>query len=149
VISASRFHELALGLPAVSAASHFERTAFRVPRRIFVTLAADGRDANFRFDLDLQEAIVRALPEAFAPIEGGWGRAGWTRCDLARVKESDLVSALREAHGLASEPPPRAAKKKPAKTNETKTASAKPKRAPGKTSAAIARKTAPGRSRPT
>ena len=39
---------LALSLEGASEAPHFERTAFRA-RRIYVTLAADGKTANFMF----------------------------------------------------------------------------------------------------
>jgi len=39
--------ERALALENSSAVPHFDRLAFRTPRRIFATLAADGSDINF------------------------------------------------------------------------------------------------------
>ena len=56
---------------------------------------------------DTQE-VCEALPNAFAPVPGGWGRMGYTTVSLRAVSEADLTSALGEAHGRASEP-----KKKP------------------------------------
>lgn len=106
MVTADRAAELALALPGVTSAPHFDRTAFRVPRRIFATLGAGGRDLNLRLDPELQAAVVEARPRAFAAIAGGWGRQGWTRCDLDAVAEIDLVRALAEAHTLAGLPPP-------------------------------------------
>jgi hypothetical protein len=34
-------------------------------------------------------------------VPGGWGRRGATRCDLEKVDEATLMSALRAAHHLA------------------------------------------------
>lgn len=49
-LSATRARQLLLGFDDVRAAPHFDRTAFRTPRRIFATLANDGRDVDFMFD---------------------------------------------------------------------------------------------------
>lgn len=106
MVTAERTTELALSLPDASAAPHFDRTAFRVPRRIFATLGPGGRDLNLRLDPEIQAAVIEARPGAFAAIPGGWGRQGWTRCDLEAVAEPDLVRALGEAHALAGLPPP-------------------------------------------
>jgi hypothetical protein len=106
MVTVERATELALSLPDTTSAPHFDRTAFRVPRRIFATLGARARDLNLRLDPELQTAVVEGRPRAFAPIAGGWGRQGWTRCDLDAVAEIDLTRALREAHALATTPPP-------------------------------------------
>jgi hypothetical protein len=42
---------IALSLTGTSEAPHFDRAAFKVAR-IYVTLAADGRTANFKFTPD-------------------------------------------------------------------------------------------------
>jgi hypothetical protein len=68
---------LALALEGTTEAPHVDRTAFKAAR-IFVTLAADGRTANFKFMTDEQEFKCMMAPEAFAPVPQGWGRMGWT-----------------------------------------------------------------------
>lgn len=113
MVTKARLEKLALALPGTVKVPHMERTAFRVPARIFATLAADGSDVNLRLDASLQAAACEARPKAFAPVAGGWGRMGWTRCALDAVEEVDLVRVLGEAHALASEPAP---KKKAART---------------------------------
>ena len=108
MIRANRFRELALSFAGALEVPHMDRVAFRTKRRIFATLAPDGGSANLLLDLDLQEAVCEALPKAFAPVPGGWGRMGYTTVSLRAVSEADLTRALGEAHARASEP-----KKKP------------------------------------
>jgi hypothetical protein len=104
VITAARFRSLALSFAGAYDAPHFDRTAFRTKRRIFATLAADGATANLMFDPEQQEVICGALPGAFSPVPGGWGRMGATTVDLRVVSEQDLAGALTEAHARASAP---------------------------------------------
>ncbi len=98
--------EWALALENASEALHFDRTAFRTPRRIFATLGADGCDMNFMFDPMLQAFYCEQAPDAFSPVPGGWGRMGATRCDLARVDPATFRGALAAAHARASQPSP-------------------------------------------
>jgi hypothetical protein len=107
MVTKARFEKLALALPGTTKAPHMDRTAFRVPARIFATLARDGSDVNFRLETNMQAVACEARPSAFQPVHGGWGRMGWTRCILAAVEETDLANLLAEAHALASAPRPR------------------------------------------
>lgn len=104
MVTAARFRAIALSLEGAIEVPHMERAAFRTKRRIFATLPPDGASANLLLDRDLQEAICSALPKAFAPVPGGWGRMGYTTVTLRAVGEADLVRALTEAHARASEP---------------------------------------------
>ena len=106
-VDPARVRELALGLPLASEAAHFERLAFRTPRKIFATLGAGGGDLNLMFDPDLCDFYCERAPDAFAPVSGGWGRRGATRCNLGQVDEATLTSALRAAHQLAAPRPKR------------------------------------------
>jgi hypothetical protein len=104
MVSAARFRTIALSLEGALEVPHMDRAAFRTKRRIFATLPPDGGSANLLLDLDLQEALCDALPKAFSPVPGGWGRMGYTTVNLRAVSEADLISALGEAHALASAP---------------------------------------------
>jgi hypothetical protein len=66
-----------------------------------VTLAADGRTANFKFTPDEQEFKCQLAPEVFAPIENAWGRQGWTTAELSAASEDDLRAALAMAYAHA------------------------------------------------
>jgi len=102
-LSKARARKLLQRFEDVSEAPHFDRTAFRTPRRIFATLAADGRDVNFMLDPLEQASLCEIAPAALAPVPGGWGRMGWTRCDLKKVDEALFVAASEAAHARAAE----------------------------------------------
>lgn len=98
----ARVRELALALPQTSEAPHFDRLAFRTPRKIFATLSVSAEDLNLMFNPDLRDFYCEQAPQAFAPVPGGWGLRGATRCDLQHVDEPTLASALKAAHELAA-----------------------------------------------
>ncbi len=99
---------LALALAGTIEAPHFNRAAFKVAR-IYVTLAADGRTANFKFTPDEQEFKCMMAPEALAPVPGGWGRQGWTTATLSAMSAPQLEDALATAwrHAVAKKRPRR------------------------------------------
>ena len=103
-VTKQRAHELALSLENASAAPHFDRVAFRTPRRIFATLARSGGDMNFMFDLAQQARFCELAPRAITPVPGGWGRMGATRCDLAAIDAKTFGAALKAAHERANAP---------------------------------------------
>lgn len=101
-VDPARARELALSLPSASEASHFDRLAFRTPRKIFATLNAAAGNLNLMFNPDLRDFYCEQAPHAFAPVPGGWGLRGATSCDLRSVDEATLMSALEAAHRLAA-----------------------------------------------
>ena len=87
---------MAMALEGTSEAPHFDRAAFKVAR-IYVTLAGDGKTANFKFAPDEQEFKCMILPDAFTPVPNAWGRQGWTTATLSALSKADLQSALEMA----------------------------------------------------
>jgi YjbR len=87
---------IALSLEGTTEAPHFDRTAFRA-RRIYVTLAAHGKTANFMFAPEEQEFKCMMAPEAFAPVPNAWGRRGATTAILSKLTTAELEDALRMA----------------------------------------------------
>lgn len=104
-VTAKRARELALSLENASSYPHFDRIAFRTPRRTFATLALSGADMNFMFDPAEQAHFCALVPDALTPVSGGWGRMGWTRCELSRIDAATFKAALLAAHARASLPP--------------------------------------------
>ncbi len=96
---------LALALEGTVAAPHFDRTAFKV-RRIYATLANDGRLLNLMLTPDEQAFKVMMAPDVFAQLPNGWGRNGATSVDLSAISLDELGASLRMAweHGRATKP---------------------------------------------
>ena len=99
--TADDLRRLAIALEGTTEASHFDRSAFRVAR-IYVTLAADGRTANFKFTPDEQELKCMLAPEAFSPIPNAWGKRGWTTAQLSKLSTAELDAALKTASAHAT-----------------------------------------------
>jgi hypothetical protein len=105
-VTPARARDFALALPDSSEKAHFDRAAFRTPKRIFATLGAKA-DLNLMFDPDLQAHYCAMAPDAFAPLDNAWGRQGATVCDLKKVDAATLKSALLAAHARANAPSPK------------------------------------------
>ena len=103
-VTPKRARELALSLDNTSSYPHFDRIAFRTPQRTFATLALTGADINFMFDLAEQAHFCALAPDAISPVPGGWGRMGWTRCELSRLDAATFKAALVAAHARANRP---------------------------------------------
>ncbi|AXK83441.1 MmcQ/YjbR family DNA-binding protein [Pseudolabrys taiwanensis] len=101
--TAKDLRRLALALEGTQEAPHFDSAAFKVAR-IYVTLAADGKTANFKFTPDEQQMKCTVAPDAFAPVPNAWGQQGWTTATLANLKADELKPALTTAwsHATAS-----------------------------------------------
>ncbi len=108
--TAADLRRLALSLEGTTEAPHFDRAAFKA-RRIYVTLAADGKTANFAFTPDEQEFKCMILPGAFAPVPNKWGQQGWTTLTLSKVDRDQLKAALETAYAHAA-PKPKAPRRK-------------------------------------
>ena len=91
--TARDFRRIARSLEGTSEAPHFERTAFKV-KRIYATLAPDGRSANFMFTPEEQALKCAVAPEAFVAIPNAWGARGATTAKLAALSVAELRAAL-------------------------------------------------------
>ena len=67
------FRTLALSLPEALEAPHFERTSFRVGKKIFATMTANGTEAMVRVaPKERLQALLETHPGVF------FGHGGWT-----------------------------------------------------------------------
>jgi hypothetical protein len=90
--------KLALSLPEVTEEPHFEKIAFKVKKKIFLT----HNHAKNRVCVKLSESdqdlfsladntIVYAVPNKF-------GKQGWTLIELEKVNEALLIDAIKTAY---------------------------------------------------
>jgi hypothetical protein len=100
--TAADVRKLALALEGTTEHPHFERTAFKV-RRIYATLARDGKSINLNLTPEEQEFKTMLAPGIYSKIANKWGSSGWTTVDLAAIGQAELKAALQMAweHGRA------------------------------------------------
>jgi hypothetical protein len=92
------FRRIALSLSETNEGAHMGHADFRVNGRMFATLGwPDKAWAMVKLPLELQDALIRAAPEAFKPASGAWGRQGSTMVHLADADEATLKDAIKSA----------------------------------------------------
>jgi hypothetical protein len=99
LVTAEQFRRLALGFPEAIESSHMNHPDFRVRGgKIFATLAyPDKQWGMVKLSPEQQEEFVRAKPEVFVQVKGGWGRGGATSVLLRVAKSRELRPAMAAA----------------------------------------------------
>jgi len=88
----------ALALPEAHEAPHFERTSFRVAKKIFATLTRDGREAMVKLPSpDDVEGLLASYPETFFSYGTWTTRNGALGVRLAKAKAAMMEPLLTEA----------------------------------------------------
>jgi hypothetical protein len=99
LVTGEQFRRLALGFPEAFESSHMRHPDFRVRGgKIFATLAyPDTKWGMVKLTPEQQEEFVRAEPEVFEPVTGGWGRGGATSVRLRAATAKILKQAMAAA----------------------------------------------------
>ena len=88
------FRRMALCLPEASEGAHMGHPDFRVRGKIFATIWPDDGWGMVKLTLDQQAMFMRAEPEVFVPVKGGWGRKGATNVRLESANPTTVRRAL-------------------------------------------------------
>jgi len=78
MISVSEVQDLALSFPETVESPHFEKTSFRVRKKIFLTLNRNKKEAVVKLSEKDQDIYCMEPGGAILPVEGAWGKKGWT-----------------------------------------------------------------------
>lgn len=92
------FKSLALSFPEVVEQPHFEKTSFRVRKKIFVTLDESKMEAVIKLNEIDQSVFSDYDPTTIFPVTNKWGKQGWTVVKLHSVKTEMLRDALKCAY---------------------------------------------------
>lgn len=94
MISLSYFRKLAMSFNEVEEAPHFDKTSFRVRKKIFATLDTGIGRACVKLSVADQDAFCGIDTGMIYPVPGAWGRKGWTFVELKVVNATILHSLL-------------------------------------------------------
>ena len=98
MLSVQEVRLLALSFPETDAHPHFERTAFRVKKKIFATLSAKDMTVSLKLSLAEQSVFCAFDKTVFFPVPGGWGKMGYTLVNLKKVRKAMFRDALTVAY---------------------------------------------------
>ena len=102
MVSAATFRQIARSFPETAEHPHFEKTSFKVHKKIFATLDAKNHLACVKLsetDQDVFSAFDRSV---IFPVPNKWGKQGWTFVDLKKVRKRMLTDALTTAYATAA-----------------------------------------------
>ena len=85
---------MALALPGAIELPHFERTSFRIRKRIFATMDEKNKTAVLMLS-PIEQSVFCAFDKTIIyPVPGGWGKQGATIFELGKIKKGMLKDAL-------------------------------------------------------
>jgi hypothetical protein len=98
MVDINYFRQLALSFPDTVEMPHFEKTSFRVKKKIFVTLSPEKDIACLKLSPIDQSVFCVFDKTVIYPVPNKWGKQGWTFINLKKVKKSMLKDALTTAY---------------------------------------------------
>ena len=90
--------KLALSFPETSEEPHFEKTSFRVAKKIFATCDDKNKRASIKLSEIDQDVFCKAGNAAIYPVDNKWGKQGWTIIEMNEVHEDLFADAVTSAY---------------------------------------------------
>jgi hypothetical protein len=97
MINIDQFRTIAMQMPGVTEAPHFEKTSFRFRTKIFATVDRAGQTGCLKLSGEEQRHYSLSNT-AVSPVPNKWGNTGWTNVDLAKVTEPAIADLIRSAY---------------------------------------------------
>ena len=98
MITVDTLRKLALSFPEVMEAPHFEKTSFRVNKKIFATYDNTKNQACIKLSEIDQDVFSSFDNSVIFPVDNKWGKLGWTMIDLNIVSDDVFTDALMTAY---------------------------------------------------
>ena len=97
MVSIDTFRKLALSFPEATEEPHFEKTSFRVKKKIFATYDDINKTACIKLSEINQDVFASADRIIIYPVDNKWGKQGWTIIEMKKVRK-ELFDALTTAY---------------------------------------------------
>ena len=94
MVSIETFRKLAMSFPNATEEPHFEKTSFRVNKKIFGTFDEKNNRAVLKLNEIDQSVFCASSEKIFYPIPNKWGKQGWTIVELSKVRPEMFEDAL-------------------------------------------------------
>ena len=98
MVTVDAFRKIALSFSGTTEEPHFEKTSFRVNKKIFATLSIENQVAVVKLSAIDQSVFCSFDNSVIFPVNNKWGAHGWTSINLKKVKKEMLKDALATAY---------------------------------------------------
>jgi predicted DNA-binding protein (MmcQ/YjbR family) len=98
MVTISTLRKIALSFPQATEDPHFEKTSFRVKKKIFATYDEKNKMACIKLSAIHQDVFAAAAKTIIYPVANKWGQQGWTLIDMKAVQKDLFIDALTTAY---------------------------------------------------
>ncbi|MBF4473647.1 MmcQ/YjbR family DNA-binding protein [Flavobacterium sp. HJJ] len=98
MITIETLRKLALSFPEATEEPHFEKTSFRVKKKIFATYDEKLKRACIKLSEIDQNVFSSADKSIIYPLENKWGKQGWTLIEMEKINKDLFIDALTTAY---------------------------------------------------
>ena len=98
MVTLQSFRKIALSFPETNEQPHFEKTSFRIGKKIFATYDAKENLACIKLSETDQDIFSLIDKTIIYPIPNKWGKQGWTFVNLQKVPAKIFKDALSAAY---------------------------------------------------
>jgi len=98
MIDIETVREMALNFEEAVEQPHFEKSSFRVRKKIFATLDTEKKTLTLKLSPADQSAFSAFDDSVIYPVPGGWGRQGGTIVELDKVEKDMFEDALTTSY---------------------------------------------------
>jgi predicted DNA-binding protein (MmcQ/YjbR family) len=98
MVNLDSFRQIALSFPETTEEPHFEKTAFKVAKKIFATMNIVEMRATIKLSESDQDLFCLFDKTIMYPVPNKWGKQGWTHINLKTASEEICLEALTTAY---------------------------------------------------
>lgn len=98
MVTVEKLRKLALSFPETTEEPHFEKTSFRVRKKIFATYGDKVKRVTVKLSEIDQDIFSSVDKTAIYPVKNKWGKQGWTTIELEMVSWELFVEVLTTAY---------------------------------------------------
>jgi predicted DNA-binding protein (MmcQ/YjbR family) len=98
MVTIDTLRKTALSFPEATEEPHFEKTSFRVKKKIFATYDEIKKRACIKLSEIDQNVFSAADKTIIFPVDNKWGKQGWTLIEMNKVHKDLFIDALTTAY---------------------------------------------------
>jgi predicted DNA-binding protein (MmcQ/YjbR family) len=102
IVNLNTFKKLALSFDSAVEQPHFNKSSYRINKKIFATLDLENKRVTLKLSPIDQSVFCAYDTSIIYPVSGTWGKQGWTIVELEKVPKSMLVDALTTSYHTVS-----------------------------------------------
>ena len=98
MVTTKTARQIAMSFDEVTEEPHFDKTSFRVGKKIYATMNEPEKRMTLKLSLFDQDVFCTFDKNVVYPVPNAWGKQGWTHVNLQTVRKEMLKDILTVAY---------------------------------------------------